>query len=111
MKKKTESEEECEVRCHIEGGQGDPCRGGSLIKASLGSRLYLQACSPNDSHLQLVRASTHQRGGRVQGHEQGLCVRTHGEKWINKTTKLCMSDSDTLVLKKGKTTSKNKTQC
>lgn len=51
-------------------------RGGSLIKASLGSRLYLQACSLNDSHLQLVRTSTRQRGGRVQGHEWG-CVSGH----------------------------------
>lgn len=38
----------------------------------------------------------------------GLGVRTHGEKWINKTTKPRMSD--TLVSKTGKTTSKNKTQ-
>lgn len=38
--------------------------------------------------------------------QAGLRVRTHGEKWINKTTKLCMSD--TLVSRKGKTTYKNK---
>lgn len=93
------------------GRAGRPGRvgGGSLIKASLGSRPYLQACSPNDSHLQLVRASTSQRGGgRGSRPRAGLCVRTHGEKWINKTTKLRMSD--TLVSRKGKTASKNKTQ-
>lgn len=47
-----------------------------VLKASLESRFYLQACSPNDSHLELVRASTHQRGGRVQGHKRG-CVSEH----------------------------------
>lgn len=78
---------------------------GDLIKASSGSGLYLQACSPNDSHLQLVRASTPEK--RPSSRPQaGLCVGTHGERWINKTTKLCMSD--TLVSKTGKTTSKNK---
>ena len=54
------------LRCPTEGGQGDLSFGGwggGSLKARFGSGPYLQACSPNDSHLQLVRASPEEEVG------------------------------------------------